>query len=134
MYNRMGDEQIAAALRYENGVKPAIRKFVFDKIRKTKDLPDAGVYKVTPAQVERAHKGLLFTGAVEAVDGTFCHPRDFATDRQPDWHLQHIVQGRPGTYMHRLYRRDLRAGGVDDIDTMLNSAPEAHGPGRCRLE
>ncbi|HST03836.1 MAG TPA: hypothetical protein VLQ48_03785 [Chloroflexia bacterium] len=120
MYNRMGDEQIAAALRYENGVKPAIRKFVFDKIRKTKDLPDAGVYKVTPGQVERAHKGLLFTGAVEAVDGTFFTHETLPLTVNQIGICSISYRGDQGTYMHRLYRRDLRAGGVDDIDTMLN--------------
>jgi hypothetical protein len=120
LYNRIGDEQIAAALRFEHSMKPVIREHVFGQIHKRPNAPaDAGVYKVTPAQIERTHKGLLFTGAVEAVDGTF-----FAHETVPLTVNQIGIcsisyKGDQGTYVHRLYRRDLRVGGVDDFDTMM---------------
>lgn len=121
MYNRMGDEQIAAALRFENGVKPSVRKYVFGEMRKLRNAPaDAGVYKVTPAQIERTHKGLLFTGAVEAVDGTYFTHETLPLTVNQIGICSISYKGDQGTYMHRLYRRDLRAGGVDDLDTMLN--------------
>jgi hypothetical protein len=121
LYTRIDDEQVAAALRFEAGMKPAIREHLFAQIPKRPQAPpDAGVYQATREQIERTHKGLLFTGGVEAVDGTF-----FTFDTMPLTVNQIGVctvsyRGDQGTYVHRLYRRDLRAGTPDDLDTLLS--------------
>ena len=120
LYSRIGDEQVAAALRFEAGIKPLMREHVFAQIPKRREAPpDAGIYQATRQQIERTHKGLLFTGAVEAADGT-----NFAHETVPLTVNQIGVctisyKGDQGTYVHRLYRRDLRAGAADDLDHML---------------
>ena len=120
LYSRIGDEQVAAALRFEAGMKPLMREHIFAQIPRRKEAPpDAGIYQATRQQIERTHKGLLFTGAVEAVDGTY-----FAHETIPLTVNQVGVctisyKGDQGTYVHRLYRRDLRSGTPDDLDMML---------------
>src|SRR5207248_10074370 len=60
LYSRIGDEQVAAALRFEAGMKPLMREHVFAQItRRPQAPPDAGVYQATRQQIERTHKGLL---------------------------------------------------------------------------
>ncbi len=121
LYSRIGDEQVAEALRFEQRTKQPIRDFLFSRISTRKEAPpDAGVYQATLEQIERTHRGLLFTGGVEAVDGTF-----FTFDTIPLTVNQIGVctvsyRGDQGTYVHRLYRRDLRAGTPDDLDTLLS--------------
>jgi hypothetical protein len=120
LYSRIGDEQVAAALRFEAGMKPLMREHVFSQIPERREAPpNAGVYQATREQIERTHKGLLFTGAVEAADGTF-----FAHETVPLTVNQIGIctisyRGDQGTYVHRLYRRDLRSGTADDLDYML---------------
>src|SRR5437660_1045053 len=64
LYSRIGDEQVAAALKFEAGIKPLMREHIFAQIpRRLEAPPGAGVYQATRQQIERTHKGLLFTGA-----------------------------------------------------------------------
>jgi hypothetical protein len=120
LYSRLGDEQVAAALEFEAGIKPLMREYVFAQIPQRRDAPpEAGVYQATRQQVERTHKGLLFTGAVEAADGMF-----FAHETVPLTVNQIGVctisyRGDQGTYVHRLYRRDLRAGMAGDLNSVI---------------
>ena len=120
LYSRLGDEEVAAALRFEARAKAPIREFVLSQVHSRPEAPtDAGVYKATPQQIERTHKGLLFTGAVEAVDGThFAHETIPLTVNQIGV-CTISYKGDQGTYVHRLYRRDLRAGTPDDLDVLL---------------
>ncbi len=120
LYTRLGDEMVSEALRFENKMRPLIRKHVFPHLTKRPNAPpDAGVYQATPQQIERTHKGLLFTGAVEAADGThFAHETIPLTVNQIGV-CTISYKGDQGTYVHRLFRRDLRAGGLDDLDQML---------------
>lgn len=120
LYARLGDELVSEALRFENKMRPLIRKHVFPLFTQRRDAPpDAGVYQATPQQIERTHKGLLFTGAVEAADGThFAHETIPLTVNQIGV-CTISYEGDQSTYVHRLFRRDLRAGGLDDVDQML---------------
>jgi hypothetical protein len=119
-YSRIGDEQVDAALRFEAGMKPLIREHVFSAIHERKEAPPgAGVYQATPQQIERTHKGILFTGAVEAAKGThFAHDTVSITVNQLGV-CTISYRGDQGTYLHRLFRRDLRAGTPGDLDLML---------------
>jgi hypothetical protein len=120
LYSRIGDEQVDAALRFEAGMKPLIREHVFSAIHERKEAPPgAGVYQATPQQIERTHKGILFTGAVEAAKGThFAHDTVSITVNQLGI-CTISYKGDQGTYLHRLFRRDLRAGTPGDLDLML---------------
>ena len=71
--------------------------------------------------LEKVHRGLLFTGGVEAADGTL-----LSYDSLPLTIFQVGVslvsyQGHQGVWSHRLFRRDLRVTG-DDPDRGVDRA------------
>ncbi len=69
--------------------------------------------------IERVHRGLLFNGAVEACDGTrLMHDTLPVTIAQIGVSLV-SYRGDQGTWVHRLFRRDLRIGGIDPIDEVI---------------
>lgn len=121
LYGRLSDEIVAEAVRFEASAKPLIREYVFSKFTTRKEAPpDAGVYQATLQQIERAHKGLLFTGGVEAADGThFSHETIPLTVNQVGV-CTISYRGDQGTYVHRLFRRDLRAGVIGDLELMFD--------------
>ena len=121
LYGRLGDEIVAEAVRFEASTKPLIREYVFSKFTTRKEAPhDAGVYQATLQQIERTHKGLLFTGGVEAADGThFAHETIPLTVNQVGV-CTISYKGDQGTYVHRLFHRDLRAGLIGDLERMLD--------------
>jgi hypothetical protein len=74
------------------------------------------VYQATVENIERVHRGLLFNGNVEACDGT-----SVPLDTLPVTIIQIGVclvsyQGDQGSWVHRLYRRDLRVSGLDPVE------------------
>ncbi len=120
LYSRLGDAQVAEALRFEADAKPFIRKHIFSQIATRKAAPSgAGVYAATRGQIERTHKGLLFTGAVEAADGTYFSHETIPLTVNQIGVCTISYHGDQGTYVHRLFRRDLRAGAMDDLDKLL---------------
>ena len=69
--------------------------------------------------IEKVHRGLLFTGQVEACDGI-----SVPFDTLPITIVQIGVclvsyRGNQGSWVHRLYRRDLRVGGLDPVEETL---------------
>jgi hypothetical protein len=120
LYSRLGDEMVAEAVRFEATQKPLIRRHVFSQFARRKNAPaDAGVYQATPEQIARTHNGLLFTGAVEAADGThFAHETIPLTVHQIGV-CTVSYKGDQGTYVHRLFRRDLRAGAPGDFEQLI---------------
>jgi hypothetical protein len=108
MYARL-EEEVAEAVRKETEYQKLIRAKVFPLLR-TRDgaPPGAGVYRVTLERVEEVHRKLLFNGAVEACDGTVV-----SHDTLPVTITQIGVclvsyRGDQGSWVHRIYRRDLR--------------------------
>ena len=108
MYARLENE-IAEAVRKETEYQKLIRTKVFPLLRKREGAPPgAGVYRVTLERVEEVHRKLLFNGAVEACDGTVA-----SLDTLPVTITQIGVcvvsyRGDQGSWVHRIYRRDLR--------------------------
>lgn len=119
LYQRLNRE-IADAVRLEEQVLPRVRAEVLPMLRtRTGAPPGAGVYKVTPAQLERVHRGLLFTGSVEACDGTRrSHDTLPVTISQLGVALV-SYRGDRGTWTQRLFRRDLRLAGDDLADQAI---------------
>lgn len=116
LYRRL-DVEIAEAVRLEEQVLPRVRAYVLPLLRSRESAPrGAGVYQVESAQVERVHRGLLFTGAVEACAGS-----GESYDTLPVTVSQLGVglvsyRGDQGTWMQRLFRRDLRLSGDDPAE------------------
>lgn len=119
MYQKL-EEEVANAVEQGGRIRERVRAELFPLVFKHPDAPgSAGCYKVDVATIERIHRGLLFNGGVEACDGT-----SLSHDTLPITIAQIGVslvsyQGDQGTWVHRLFRRDLRVGGFDPIDEAL---------------
>jgi hypothetical protein len=119
LYGRL-EQEIHEAVKQEQRIRERVRDYIFPLLRTRPNRPtEAGVYQSTVQQVERVHSGLLFNGAVEACDAT-----SVTHDTLPVTIFQIGVslvsyQGDQGTWVHRLYRRDLRVGGLDPVDEAL---------------
>ena len=119
LYERL-DHEIAEAVRLENRVRPDLRRLVVRALRERPGAPPgAGVYQARPEEIERVHRGLLFTGAVEVCDGA-----SQSYDTLPVTIAQIGVglvsyHGDRGTWMQRLFRRDLRISGDDPVEQAL---------------
>lgn len=124
LYGRL-EQEIAQAVDQENHIRDRIRREVFPRLSKAKGAPKgAGVYEASVQDVEKIHRGLLFNGQVEACDGT-----SVPFDTLPISIVQIGVclvsyRGDQGSWVHRLYRRDLRVGGLDPVDEALRLLDE----------
>jgi hypothetical protein len=114
------EQQVAQAVEQEGRIRERIRSELFPAVFTHPQAPQqAGCYEVDVATLERIHRGLLFNGGVEACDGT-----SLVHDTLPIAIAQIGVslvsyQGNQGTWVHRLYRRDLRVGGLDPIEEAM---------------
>lgn len=130
LYRRL-EREVGEALDVEDRVRAGIRTEILPRLATRPQAPaGAGVFRVTPQQVERVHKGLLFTGAVEACDGA-----NALLDTMPVTLAQVGVglvsyQGDQGTWVQRLFRRDLRItgeGSLDDVLALLDARGQRGG-------
>jgi hypothetical protein len=114
LYARL-DGEVRAALAQDADHRAVIRRVVLPKLTARRRLAaEAGVYQATPQDIRRVHQGLLFTGAVECADGTVAlHDTLPLTVAQVGVGLV-SYQGDQGTWVHRLFRRDIRARQPDD--------------------
>ena len=119
MYTRL-EREIADAVRQENEFQQRIRQEIFPRLRGREGAPaDAGVYKAPLKKLEDIHMKLLFNGGVEACDGTVV-----THDTLPMTITQIGVclvsyQGDQGSWVHRIFRRDLRTSGKNPVDETL---------------
>ncbi len=119
MYAKL-EREVADAVKQGGRIRERIRSELFPRAFEHPQAPEnAGCYKVDVATIEQIHRGLLFNGGVEACDGT-----SMVHDTLPITLAQIGValvsyRGDQGTWLHRLYRRDLRVGGIDPIDEAL---------------
>lgn len=119
LYERL-EAEITNALRQEDRLRSSIRQEIFPRLRTRPGAPaDAGVWKASLEIIERVHRGLLFNGLVEACDGT-----SVVHDTLPITIAQIGVclvsyQGDQGSWVNRLYQRDLRIGGPDPLEETL---------------
>ena len=115
MYSAL-EREVAQAVEQEGRIRERVRSELFPYVfTHPQAPPQAGCYKVDVATLERIHRGLLFNGGVEACDGTsLVHDSLPITIAQIGVSLV-SYSGNSGTWVHRLYRRDLRVGGLDPI-------------------
>jgi hypothetical protein len=113
------ESEVADAVAREDEERGKVRKLLLPQIQKSSDVPEtAGWFSATQDDLERVHRGLLFNGAVEACDGT-----SVVFDTVPLTITQIGVclvsySGEKGAWMHRLFRRDLRARLADPIEEL----------------
>lgn len=118
IYSKL-EEEVRLAVQDEDRICASIRQNVFPEIEKRKRIECAGLHCFDEKMIEKAHKGFLFNGAVEACDGTsVVHDTIPLTITQIGVCLV-SYNGQNGSYVHRLYRRDLRLKGDDPVKEAL---------------
>jgi hypothetical protein len=117
-------ETLDAALdlnTWQDELRERVRNIVFPRLKARDRAPKgAGVFRPDVADIEKTHRGLLFNGQVEACDGT-----SVPFDSLPITIIQIGIstvsyRGDQGSWVHRLYRRDLRLGGNDPVAETLD--------------
>jgi hypothetical protein len=126
LYQRL-EREIAGAVEQEDRIRERIRSELFPLVFGHPGAPEgAGCYRVDLPTLERVHRGLLFTGAVEACDGTsLIHDSLALTIAQIGVSLV-SYQGDQGAWVQRLFRRDLRVHGLDPISEALSLLEKRH--------
>ena len=120
LYERL-DAEVQKAIEQEDETRNRIRNIIFPRLRNRQNAPAcAGVYQTKTSEIEQAHRGYLFNGTVEACDGN-----SIPYDTLPLTIVQIGVclvsyQGGQGSWVHRLFRRDLRVSGGDPVEDTLD--------------
>jgi hypothetical protein len=119
MYETL-QRQVAESLEQEGRIRERIRDVVFPAaFSHPQAPPNAGCYQADVPMIERIHRTLLFNGQVEACDGTILiHDTLPITIAQIGVALV-SYHGDQGTWVHRLFRRDLSVSGLDPIDEAM---------------
>ncbi len=119
MYGTL-ERQVTEAVEQGGRIRERVRDVLFPYIFTHPSAPEkAGCYQVDVPTIERIHRTLLFNGRVEACDGTsLVHDTLPITIAQIGVSLV-SYRGNQGTWVHRLFRRDLRVGGFDPIDEAM---------------
>jgi hypothetical protein len=118
LYGRL-EAEIEEATKQEDRIRERIRREIFPLVKSRNGVPNAGVYQARVSEVERAHRCVLFNGGIEACDGT-----SVVHDTLPITIAQIGVclvsySGHQGSWIHRLFRRDLRVSGMDPVQETL---------------
>lgn len=119
-YDKLEAEVIAAE-EISAEVRKAIREKIFPAIRETEGAPkDAGVWRLTPADVVKTHRDVLMNGLVEGCDGNV-HVVNTMTLQI----VQIAVVGvsynaEEESWAHRIFKRDIRVQpGADMVEETL---------------
>lgn len=113
-------QEIQEAQRVHNDTRGTIRDAIIPRLKESPFAPpNVGLYRATPSEVEKALRGWLFAGKVEAVDGT-----NTIIDMLPITIVQIGVcatsyRGQRGEWGHRMFRRDLRRRSRNAVDDAL---------------
>jgi hypothetical protein len=115
------DREVADAVRQEDEIRKHVRERVLPVIAARKGAPpQAGVCQATVSQIRAVQENVLFNGGVEACDGTISmHETLPLTIAQIGVCLVSYA-GEQGSWVQRLYRRDLRARGKDPVKEAID--------------
>jgi len=114
VYARL-EREVAEAVQTEGEHQQRVRNVIFPRLMTRPSAPrGAGVYQCSLEALEDVHRKILFNGAAEACDGTVV-----SHDTLPLTITQIGVclvsySGDQGSWVHRLYRRDLRTSSRRD--------------------
>ena len=116
MYERL-EREIAEAVRQEGIYTKRIRAEIFPRLKDRLGAPPgAGVYRISVEKLEDVHAKLLFNGGVEACDGTVVTHDTLPTTITQIGVCLVSYQGDQGSWVHRMFRRDLRTTGKNPVD------------------
>lgn len=120
MYERLATE-IQEAVRQETLMQHQIRREIFPLLKTRPGAPtEAGVYRAKVEDIERIHSTLLFSGGVDATDGTVVPFDTLPVTITQIGVVLVSYQGDQGSWVHRIFRRDLRTSGRSPIDETLD--------------
>jgi hypothetical protein len=110
------DQEVADALEREDQIRKAVREVVFPTITSRRNAPsEAGVFQATTAQLRSTQAHVIFNGGTEGCDGTAAvHDTLPLTIAQIGVCLVSYL-GEHGSWVQRLFRRDLRVRGLDPV-------------------
>lgn len=131
------EEVVADAVGREDRLRAAIRHTVFPRLGAADRRgapPNAGVFRATVADIERVHRGLLFTGVVEACDGTSVLHDSLPLSITQIGVCLVSYRGDQGSWVQRMYRRDLCVSGPDPVEEALDLLERRQGHGRTADE
>jgi hypothetical protein len=116
MYEHLSKE-IRDAVRQETLLQREIRREIFPRLRNRPGAPPGGgVWEVPLEKIERTHNTLLFSGGVEAVDGTVVPFDTLPVTITQIGVVLVSYRGDQGSWVHRIFRRDLRTSGNNPVD------------------
>jgi hypothetical protein len=114
------DQEIGQALDQETEIRKRIRHVVFPQICARRSAPrEAGVFQATTKELRATQYHVLFNGAVEACDGTRVEHDTLPLSITQIGICLVSYAGEQGSWIHRLFRRDLRVRGMDPVDEAL---------------
>lgn len=127
MYERLSGE-IQAAVQQETLMQHQIRREIFPRLKTRPGAPtQAGVYRVSVEDIQRTHSSLLFPGGVEATDGTVVPFDTLPVTITQIGVVLVSYEGDQGSWVHRIFRRDLRTSGRSPIDETLELLERRRG-------
>ena len=118
--NMRMQSEVDEAVSDESERSVVVRRELFPQLAgRKRAAPNAGLHAFGVEHLEKAHRGFLFNGAVEACDGTVV-----VHDTLPLTITQIGVctvsyNGDSGSYAHRHYRRDLRERSGDELADVM---------------
>ncbi len=115
------EREIAESIEQEDQVRDEIREQLFPLVFKEPQAPrEAGCYQAKASQIERIQRGLLFNGAVEACNGISMVHDGLAMTIAQIGISTISYRGDSGTWVQRLFRRDLRLRGESPIADVMS--------------
>jgi hypothetical protein len=116
LYGKL-EAEVAASLAVDAPARQAIRDEVFPLIARAPGGPPcAGVYRVSADDLVAAQRGLLFRGAVEACNGIAVTHEALGLSVTQVGVCLVSYRADLGSWVHRMYRRDLRETPADPRD------------------
>lgn len=134
MYSRL-EREVSEAAEDEEKIIKQVRQEIFPKIEKgARAISCSGLHSFDPDIIAKAHRGLLFNGGVEACDGTnVVHDTIPITITQIGICLA-SYQGQGSSYVHRLFRRDLKVRGEDPVKEAIEMLENRSKRGSVGME
>lgn len=115
------DQEISQALEQEDEIRRHIRQTVFPHIAARSNAPKgAGLLQAKVEDLKATQQNALFNGAVEACDGT-CVVHDTLPLSITQIGVCLVsYAGEQGSWVQRIFRRDLRVRGMDPVEEALS--------------
>ena len=122
LYERL-EAEVAACAEQKERTRNPLRRLIHERLQEMAghgtSPKNTGLFHVTPADLAYVHRSLLFNGAAECCDGTVvAHDGLLLTVAQIGVSLVRY-QGASGTWMQRMYRRDVRQSFADPTEEAL---------------